>query len=879
MATLVVINEKEEITQDVDGYIAPLVVQGFDDYSFFRGNISQETRATHEDFFDINAKLIAVRVVGGDFTPSDWVMTISTFGFYGIYKAYQTYTKKPPGIPSFSTEQSPNNTLGSRSNEQRLGKRIEDIWGNDPKVFPSLLSSYTRFDNNRNEIECSTFCVGAGNYLLTNIKDREYGIQGTNGAALQVYQKFPSNPNHVTIGGVPTEYLTPQTLNFSPISTIRNEMVSGKELLNASEIKEVIFGEASSGWVNLIGSEYYPQISVVTRNTVDGITTATINLMVFADPAPVFSNFIVGDSVLFKGFSNNNVYVPNYGYTNDCSVLSSIVTGFPLPWEMSITITYTAGNPVCYWDSLTIGTYHTAIWQTNSSLVPAKPNPPYTATPEITVARGSRCSISNSLEQNYSTVVIEFENGVANYLCNFEFPRGTTTTNTAKATVTYSNGTQTTQSFSFTQDPVASKRVGYSVELSFTFGTVYATSFYWEKQTTSDDSMVLRDVYRTQDLTNWYDDNTCILRLERGFNSIYGSNEMKLSVDATRYVYQPTINPDYTWQLGSTYLASNDPKVFIPNLHLNQYNGRKSASSLDITSLNTALSGYATVNGGSGYPAVGGITFDESNLKYEDELKNILSSFECDVFQTGSKIYTSLERTDGIAMQFTHRDIVPGTFKLSRIFKKTNAHDGVELVYKNSNGDNTTLCYPTGITITNPLKISLKAIHSEYQAKLTLYREWFKLMYQKTGCQFTATALGRQAAPGMVISVVDGTREQKSDGEILSTETVAGKLVATVSQLLPTTISNVTITDDKGSATTWPVTRTSDYSFTFSTTPTVSVYTDWEQQKTRYQAYYNSAFDKYIVVGVDVKSYDEVEITCINYDDRYYQYDNVASRP
>jgi len=243
MATLKIVNENKEETIKIDGTIASHIVGGeWDSYSFYNGHISHETKAVYEDFFNEDADIVAVKYVGGgNFNILDPIALFSGLLTYAVYKA----TKKPKA-PNYnaSSETSSNNTIGGRGNEQRLGKRIEDIWGNDPQIFPSILSTYTRFDDNRNEVECSILCAGRGNLSLSGAEENDYSLTDIPTTAVRVYQKLPSDIVNKTLGGTTYESLTSADIKFPALSVKQNTTISGFELKNEETKTPYVFCSA-----------------------------------------------------------------------------------------------------------------------------------------------------------------------------------------------------------------------------------------------------------------------------------------------------------------------------------------------------------------------------------------------------------------------------------------------------------------------------------------------------------------------------------------------------------------------------------------------------------------------------------------------------------
>ena len=154
--------------------------------------------------------------------------------FYLGYKAVSWLMGQMiPPVPSMSGNQppSPNNSLAQRTNRQRLGGRVPDIFG-EVWATPDLLSPpYSVYVNHR-EVEYSYLCVGRGFYDVKKALDDTTPIDQIHGACAMVF-----DPDKNVWDDSPTfqfgNSLTADEVTFANLAVKRYTSVNG-QTINAS---------------------------------------------------------------------------------------------------------------------------------------------------------------------------------------------------------------------------------------------------------------------------------------------------------------------------------------------------------------------------------------------------------------------------------------------------------------------------------------------------------------------------------------------------------------------------------------------------------------------------------------------------------------------
>lgn len=270
-----------------------------------------------------------------------------------------------------------------------------------------------------------------------------------------------------------------------------------------------------------------------------------------------------------------------------------------------------------------------------------------------------------------------------------------------------------------------------------------------------------------------------------------------------------------------------------------------------------------------------GYTFDSDKISAEDAIKLICNAVNVIPYRIGSVLNFWFEQPQSEStMQFGHRFKHPGTDRRSRMFGPQDEKTGVELIYF----DELTESYETltrGSDV-DPLKIELSGCITARGAQIRVDREWNKLRYSRIQHGFDATAIGRMAAPGMRIDVVDNTRYRPTDGEVRAVDGLTLTISQPVDLVVPSDYS-VVLTRRDGSIESRSITgQPAPNKITIASAPSEAPYTGRDADKTAYSIATDDerTMLAMLVREINPRDYNRVGIGCINYDDRYYSEDN-----
>lgn len=219
-----------------------------------------------------------------------------------------------PKTPN-TQEQSPNNQLSDRQNQERMNQRIPDIYG-ELWATPDLIQLPYRIFENQREVEYCYMCIGRGYFDVQAVRDDQTLVELIDGESAEVYGPFTS-PN----SGDAPQLRIGTAINKPVLVVKKSSAVNGQILLapNAFQFKsnknilfispDTIKATSGSGidFTNFFsaGTLTDPHYLILTgANANNPAGSATINLdgtfeitsvapdtIVLANPATVNSNW------------------------------------------------------------------------------------------------------------------------------------------------------------------------------------------------------------------------------------------------------------------------------------------------------------------------------------------------------------------------------------------------------------------------------------------------------------------------------------------------------------------------------------------------------------------------------------------------------------
>lgn len=761
-----------------------------------------------------------------------------------------------PGAPANAnrTQQSPNNFLGARSNQPRVGQRSADIRGKQRNAYPDLLQvPYRRFRDGV-EYEYIYAQIGEGYYALEDIKDgaTEYARLG---GRLAIYGPDTSPlsgvPQLIIGSGAPTELLYDAT---------QSNEIDGATLLppNADSVSDSVITASGDGTISTNSTTVDFTLSLTPGNTV---TLTGFYAYVLVDP--------INDE--YEQYDISGTYTIDTVGTDTFKILPTAGWALAFSTNDPQTILRTA------WQSVVNYTRWAISDPASSDYVAVNSSPSIGGV-------GGAGAVGPASISGFDKILINvvapnglyFDNGTDTITATVIFNVIINELNAAGDRV----GTPAfVESFNIDSNTTnARDSVGRSVDVvnPYQYAEVEV-----ERTSETDkefagtvvDEIKWRDLYLLNDVLPADIDTSYATTVHaeiRATAEALRVKERKLNLTATRKVAN---------YLGSGLFSATEDTItdlfapVIASIWRDPLFGRGADDEVNWDNL-FAVQGEMIAYYTDSDPCRVGYTFDSDKITAEDAIKLICDAVNVIPYRIGSVLNFWFERPQSqSAMFFGHRFKHPGTESRSRSFAPANDKTGVELTYFSEvTGAFETV---TRGDQTNPLKVELPACITPRGAQIRADREWNKLRYSRVQCSFDATAIGRMAVPGMRIDVVDNTRRAPYDGEIRDVNGLTVTISQPVELPVPTDYSMVLTRADGTLEAISVASQPSADKLVLATAPAEPVRVSRLSDRTVYSIGTDDMRTKLamLVREITPKDYNRVAIGAINYDDRYYSED------
>jgi hypothetical protein len=181
-------------------------------------------------------------------------------------------------------------------------------------------------------------------------------------------------------------------------------------------------------------------------------------------------------------------------------------------------------------------------------------------------------------------------------------------------------------------------------------------------------------------------------------------------------------------------------------------------------------------------------TFDSDNTSFEESLIMVANAAFCVAYRQNGKIRLSLDQAQSTsAAVFTHRNKKPNAETISRTFATSSDFDAVELTYVDPDTNQSeSIKLPASGAYYKIKKMEIAGIRNFAQAWLRINREYKKLIGQRLSIDTTTTLDARSLLPNTRVDIVDNTKFNAYDGEVVAQNglelTLSGNVVFTPAQ-------------------------------------------------------------------------------------------------
>lgn len=839
-----------------------------------------------------------------------------------------------PKIPNSTNRNyqtaSPNNTLSGRTNSSRINGRIPDIFGTVSSTPDLIAVPYSVFVDN-SEFEYCYMCVGVGQYAIDEdqVFDGQTVVSAIFGESVAIYPPFTS-PNK---GETPQLSIGP-TIERPVISAMRSKSVNGQTLLAPNESDDTVNYNnlvsfqfpnkiviiTQSGVDTTFNDVWAPgdQIQLLTSDVLAAIQ---------ANPLPSGNyniKFHPGGSIEFTDGLPTNV--GNFMFISDGTYSGKYVISSIAGAVVSLA---DAANSNAAWTSLstTTGIISTAF--SDSGFITLNMSGIYhvdtvndkimtLVNPEATIINNNWNLLQgpnltyNGGDQSWgfdgSTVTIGTVEGDENWvgpfvlnvptmseiICNFVALQGMYKDDGTQQLETdvdlqieitpcdalgVQNGPQ-----QFTGIRVlgsASTQAGRGITLYADLTTPGIVMVRARRLTGKDltfvgtvvDTVQWRDLYASSKVPGVdFGNVTTVYAVTQATAQALAVSERQLNMIVTRML-PARIS-------GSTFgalTATNSADDIISFICLDPKNGNRKSSEVNFDNIYDTIGDVKTY---FGFPEAGEFcyTFDSDNTSFEEMLKTIADAVFCIAQRRGRVIELAFEKaTDDSVLLFNHRNKIPASESRTTSFGQLQQYDGIEYDYVSDVDDAVITFYvPEDRSAVNAKQIQSVGVRNDSQAHCRAYREYNKIKYNTRATTFQATQEAEILSLNDRILVSNNVRPDTQDGEING----QNGLIVSLSQpanILSSAEYVIYLQHVSGIVEIIEIAGAIDpYTILLSTAPMDDLIIDGNAAvKTLYQIVKADDVDdqSFMVTEKTPQSNFVTQLTCINYDSRYYQND------
>ena len=747
-----------------------------------------------------------------------------------------------PQMNAASQPPSPNNALAQRTNRQRLGGRISDIFGK-LWAFPDLVAPTYSVYINHDETEYSLMCVGRGYYDIRKAYDDTTPIEQILGATVDVF-----NPN---IG----VYQTPTKRFGNAYSELENKFAK-------MMVKR---------YTSVNGQVLSPPDNILSSDTIaakpDGAITAT--------DTDFSGQFGVGDAVKIteadKLKSANNLLDQSGNpvtYNLDGSYVVTAVSNTSLTLDVS-------GNDE--WAKLTanadytdgkfnVSTSSQSLWQgwfyadnsdyTDLMLNIVAPNGLY----------------SSGQDGNWRPAKIDYlvESQVLDVNDNILSSNSQNFSIAGRLREKYGN--------SWTYDDGVRRSAAQTVMIPIPprqnstdkvrFRIRRITNTITSKTNTTIQEIKIKDFYSCRYMYGYEQsyDSTIVYTKTKATEGALAVKERKLRLLVQRYVKN--------WQDNDNLILSNRADDIIYHIARDEKLADLLPSQIDMAQIKAEIDALIDYFGTSKC-AEFCYTFDDNDVSAEQMISTVAQAVFSQAYRFNNQIKLLFERKIPISTAiFNSHNILPDSFEKSESFGCE--YDGVSLDYIDPE-DDAQVTIHTLENASNPKKEKVVGVRNEVQAHIHLWRMWNKLQYSYKSCEFTGGDESGIVIRSNRITVADQSRADVSQGVVENLEMIDSDIVLSVSNLVDISeTSTLFVQTVDGNVDAITCEKYSDYQVKLSRLPSgqISIGHDNVVNAT-YQIASNDDIerDAYIVIEKTPSDGLTNKLTCINYTDKYYQND------
>jgi hypothetical protein len=752
------------------------------------------------------------------------------------------------------SQQSPNNSLGDRSNKVRFLERVEDIYGTVKSIPSLMMPPYIKYINHK-KFEHGYYCIGRGFYDVAELRDGDTLISAINGASASVYEPF-SSPNS---GDAPQLQIGAAIID-SVLTVSRAIEVDG---ITLKANNQVDYSSAAQNYsFTPDGSEMIITQENKRPNFNAAVAVGDRVTVTMADyPYTVTTWYDAGGLVVPEGdpsaVTSSSTTTPlNYSTTFD---VFGVGDGFIRVFRPDVTL------PIPFWPA----TLDINLVSEYSDWVTLPDTDRTEVWVNVTAPNGL---FKDNGGKSAATVNFEIE---IDQLDATLFPIGIPEIVTGTLTGATSDERADTVEHATAWTGPARVRMRRTTLYDYGFAGTVQDEIKWA------------DLYSVSPVSKAdFGNKTTVHTITQATPRATAAKARQLNCIASRKLpiyngssFSGTFDASGRLASGAIFSTSRlvdiiaavsvDPKI----------GARDLATEVDMAQIwgvQQQLNAWSSQCGQFNY------TFDSDNTSFEETVINIANAGFCIAYRQNGKIRLAFDHAQASSSAlFTHRNKKPSAETITRKFASDAEYDGVEFVYVDPDSNQSeTITLPLSGLYTKLKKFEIPGIRSFAQAWLRASREYAKLLAQRIMLETTTTLDARSLLPNARIDVVDNTRFKSYDGEVVGQSGLELTLSRDVA-FAPTLPHSVVLMRRDGTLQSIPATAGSaPNKIILQSLPSEAITTAYGPDGIR--TIFSFAADSargamaWLVQEIDISDGQYVTLRAINYADSYYAADFAA---
>ena len=765
-----------------------------------------------------------------------------------------------PAMPNASNQPpSPNNALAARTNKQRLGGRIPDIYGtvwSTPDLIAQTYSCYIDHE----EVEFSYMCIGRGRFNVMKAYDDTSDITQIAGTTVQIYE-----PNANISTSEPIKQfganMTPREKVLSKLAVKRYTAVNGQVL----ESPEVVplggnysMTFTSPNTITVSGGSPLSETVAVGQSIVLS-TTGSAQSVNMREGETFYRNFDFSGTYVVANVTANQITLQNPHLVRGSWAAFAETVDSTVPVNGAIRGTSSTGA-----DDKWQGPFYIDDPDSDGVMINfVAPNGIYTVHPD-----GDKFApFDVAMEVKFEALNEDNDPIAGSTVLEYRKIAGRGATLNAEGTI-----------FQLTTDDEA-RRSAAATHFFYRSGRQRVWIRRFSKENVPNppqqyfEEVRIKDLYSYQLITSnkaAAANTTRVYVKTIATEGALSLKERKLRLLVQRYVTDATSGLPKLSNRADDILRdiATDPKI--GNLQLSQ---------VDIAQIKTEINAQIAYFGTDKCSEFCG-TFDDNNLSAEETMQIVAKAVFSQAKRQGNKIMLDFERKVPASVAvFNSHNILPDTFTAPQSLGVANDYDGVKVEYTDPVDDAIiTMTYPHD-AIVNPHEDKLIGVRNKVQAHMHMMRMYNKDRHAYKSCEFVAGDESNIVVRTNRITVADQLRADVQQGSVDSIETIGGDIVLHTTDpvsIEPSGAYTMFIQTINNGVESIAVTARDDYSVKLARLPSGEISGTDKAVQAVYQivSETDDNRDAYLVAQKDPSDGMTNKLLCTNYDDRYYQNDS-----